>query len=85
MNKDQHDPPKTIREVGIHLYNMSSDISDIKDSLNNTPNRTEFETLKGKVIVLESTLDTIKNRIVGGAIIILVGLILAQYGLNTYF
>lgn len=85
MTEDNKQPPKTVAEIGIHIGYMSEDLKEIKEALSNQPNRKEFEVLEGRVTKLESALNVVKNRIITAAITILVGMILAQYGLNQFF
>ena len=85
MPEDNKQPPKTVAEIGIHIGYMSEDLKEIKEALSNQPNRREFEVLEGRVTKLESALNVVKNRIITAAITILVGMILAQYGLNQFF
>lgn len=85
MPEDNKQPPKTVAEIGIHIGYMSEDLKEIKEALSNQPNRKEFEVLEGRVTKLESALNVVKNRIITAAITILVGMILAQYGLNQFF
>lgn len=85
MPEDNKQPPKTVSEIGIHIGYMSEDLKEIKEALSNQPNRKEFEVLEGRVTKLESALNVVKNRIITAAITILVGMILAQYGLNQFF
>ena len=85
MTEDNKQPPKTVAEIGIHIGYMSEDLKEIKEALSNQPNRREFEVLEGRVTKLESALNVVKNRIITAAITILVGMILAQYGLNQFF
>ena len=85
MPEDNKQPPKTVAEIGIHIGYMSEDLKEIKGALSNQPNRKEFEVLEGRVTKLESALNVVKNRIITAAITILVGMILAQYGLNQFF
>ena len=85
MPEDNKQPPKTVAEIGIHIGYMSEDLKEIKEALSNQPNRKEFEVLEGRVTKLESALNVVKSRIITAAITILVGMILAQYGLNQFF
>ena len=85
MPEEHKQPPKTVAEIGIHIGYMSEDLKEIKEALSNQPNRKEFEVLEGRVTKLESALNVVKNRIITAAITILVGMILAQYGLNQFF
>ena len=84
MDYKNDNPPKTIAEVGIYLGVIGNDISEIKNSLKDTPSQREVDSISERVTVLEMMISSIKNRIVIWAITILVTMVLAQYGLNTY-
>jgi hypothetical protein len=85
MDVDSNQAPKTVAEIGIHIGYIREDLKSIKNSLSNTPNRTEFESLSKRVCAVEGVINSIKNRIVVSAITILVIMILAQYGISQYF
>lgn len=57
----QKTPPKTIEEVGTHLFYMARDLSEIKLTLKDTPTRKEMDDVKLKIVTIEREIETMKN------------------------
>ena len=85
IDEEHKQPPKTVAEIGIHIGYISEDLKELKSLLTDAPSRKEFDVVEARVTKLETVLQSIKNRIVTAAITILVGMILAQYGINQFF
>lgn len=89
--------PETIREMTIHLEYMRDDMSHIKKMLESghfVEQKTftdfieaasaEHESMRGSIRSLEEFRSTVVGRIAAGAIVILVAMVLALYGLDQF-
>ena len=81
--------PTTIREVGIHIGYLRTDMAEMKETIKemakNSPTRREFDELEERVSLLEAFVDGVNKKIAGAAITILVLMELARYGLDKFF
>lgn len=53
MGDEHKTPPKTVPEIGIHIGYMREDLQQIKDTLANSPSRSEFAALEVRVTKIE--------------------------------
>ena len=82
-------PPKTIEGVGIHIEYLREDISELKELLTaqalNSATKADMAGHEVRISKLEELIEKVKSRIVGAAITIFVGMVLAMYGLDKFF
>lgn len=89
MTDDEHKKaPSTIREVGIHIGYMREDMADLKDAINtfteHGATKAELQALNVRLTELENWKDGIVGRIAGGAVLLIVSMVLALYGLDRF-
>ena len=97
MSDDHKKPPETIKEVGIHIGYMREDILDLKQFLKDNQYVTGKEFADYKVDAAEEhgalrrDIDHLLNwkekiltRISAGAVVFIVVLVLAWYGLDKF-
>lgn len=96
MSEDEHtQPPTTVKEIGIHLGYMNESIVELKQLMKDMSAKAvspeSFDNLKTRVTKLEADvggldgfIDSIKGRIAGYAVGILVAMLLALYGLDKF-
>ena len=98
MSDDHQKPPETIKEVGIHIGYMRDDIADLKNLLKDgnyvkakelaeykLEVQTEMTELRTDLDSLLSWRDKLISRVAGSAVVMLVLMVLAWYGLDKFF
>lgn len=94
---DEHtEPPTTIKEVGIHIGYMRNDINELKNVVANyttvAATKADIELLKVADAALSRRIDNIEDwrdglvgKVAGGAVLLLVAMVLAMYGIDKFF
>lgn len=89
MPEEHKQPPKTIEGVGIHIEYLREDISELKELLTaqaiNSATKADIQGHEVRISKLEELIEKVKSRIVGAAITIFVGMVLALYGIDKFF
>ncbi len=89
MPEEHKQPPKTIEGVGIHIEYLREDISELKELLTaqaiNSATKADIQKHEVRISKLEELIEKVKSRIVGAAITIFVGMVLALYGIDKFF
>lgn len=86
MSPEEQKPPETVKELGIHFIYMTEDIKELKQLFKdgNFVKSNDLLPLQARVAKLEAIFDGIKTKIAAAAVIMLVIMVLALYGLDKF-